>query len=183
MNAPRRALVLKLDTLGDLVLLTPALQALRAAWPATRLTVVVRAAYAGLTPLLVPARAGEEPVEWLTTTLDPFTTGPEEAAAERERLLAAVRERAPEVVVAATARGNWLEAAVAAAVPAARRVALGAEAADAYFSTRLRVALGIEAAGVFPERVVPPAEEPDCGAACGWRPRCSGGSCQRRRRD
>jgi ADP-heptose:LPS heptosyltransferase len=161
MNAPRRALLLKLDTLGDLVLLTPALQALRAAWPATRLTVVVRAAYAGLTPWLVPTRAGEQPVEWLTTTLDPFKHGPEEEVAERDRLLAAVRERAPEVVVAATARGNWLEAAAAAAVPAARRVALGAEAADEYFSTRLRVALGIEAAGVFPERVVPPAEEPD----------------------
>ena len=161
MNPPRTALVLKLDTLGDLVLLAPALQALRAAWPATRLTVVVRAAYAGLTPLLVPARPGEAPVEWLTTTLDPFKHGPEEEVAERDRLLAAVRERAPEVVVAATARGNWLEAAAAAAVPGARRVALGAEAADAYFSTRLRVALGIEATGVFPERVVPPAEEPD----------------------
>ncbi|MFZ9746009.1 MAG: glycosyltransferase family 9 protein [Opitutaceae bacterium] len=161
MTAPRRALVLKLDTLGDLVLLAPALQALRAAWPAARLTVVVRAAYAGLTPLLVPARAGEEPVEWLTTTLDPFTAGPDDAAEERERLLAAVRERAPEVVVAATARGNWLEAALAAAAPDARRVALGEEAADAYFSTRLRLALGIEATGVFPERVIPPAEERD----------------------
>ena len=106
MDPPRTALVLKLDTLGDLVLLAPTLQALRAAWPATRLTVVVRAAYAGLTPLLVPARPGEAAVEWLTTTLDPFKHGPEEEVAERDRLLAAVRERAPEVVVAATARGN-----------------------------------------------------------------------------
>ena len=94
MSAPSRALILKLDTLGDLVLLAPALQALRTAWPAAHLTVVVRAAYAGLTPWLVPTRAGEQPVEWLTTTLDPFKHGPEEEVAERDRLLAAVRERA-----------------------------------------------------------------------------------------
>ena len=31
MNAPSRALILKLDTLGDLVLLAPALQAWRTA--------------------------------------------------------------------------------------------------------------------------------------------------------
>ncbi|MBL9189289.1 MAG: glycosyltransferase [Opitutaceae bacterium] len=155
MNAPAAALILKLDTLGDLVVFAPVLRALRAAWPQTRLAVVIRRAYLDLAPLLA------DNIEWLPTSLDPFAQGPEADPAEVQRLRAAVIALAPEVVAAASSRRNWLEAAIASAAPPARRVALGASADDEHFATRLRVALGLNAAHVFPENVTPPADEPD----------------------
>ena len=153
--APRAALLLKIDTLGDLVVFAPVLRVLRAAWPQTRLAVVIRHAYLDLAPLLA------ENIEWLPTTLDPFAQGPETNPAEVNRLRAAVTALAPDIVAAATSRRNWLEAAIASAAPAARRVALGASTNDEHFATRLRVALGLNAANIFPETVAPPANEPD----------------------
>ena len=154
-TAPRAALILKVDTLGDLVVFAPVLQTLRAAWPDTRLAVVIRRGYADLAPRLVGG------IEWVPTTLDPFAQGPEMDPAETNRLRGFVSDLAPEVVVAATSRRNWLEAALGAAAPAARRLALGADADDEFFATRLRVALGLNAANVFPERLPVPAGEPD----------------------
>jgi len=152
---PRAALVLKVDTLGDLVVFAPVLRRLRTEWPDTRLVALIRRAYADLAPLLAPG------VEWLPTHLDPFAQGPEADAAEVARLRAAVTGLQPDVVAAATSRRNWLEAAVAAAAPSARRVALGTSADDEFFATRLRVALGIDATHVFAEQVAVPADEPD----------------------
>lgn len=156
-TAPRAALLLKVDTLGDLVVFAPVLQTLRAAWPGTRLAVVIRRAYLDLAPLIAPD------IEWLPTSIDPFATGPEDptARAELDQLRAAVAALAPDVVAAATSRRNWLEAALASAAPAARRLALGASADDEFFATRLRVTLGLNAADVFSERIPVRADAPD----------------------
>ncbi len=153
--APRVALLLKVDTLGDLVLFAPVVQTLRTAWPTTRLAVVVRQSYLDLAELLAPG------IEWISTHLDPFGHGPESDPAEVKRLRELVAGLQPEVVVAATSRRNWLEAALAATLPQARRIALGAPADDEFFATRLRVALGINAASAFSENVTVPANEPD----------------------
>ncbi|MCX6952345.1 MAG: hypothetical protein NTV51_09295, partial [Verrucomicrobia bacterium] len=153
--APRVALLLKLDTLGDLALFAPALLALRAAWPATRLCAIVRRSYGDLAALLAPG------VEFLPTTFDPFADGPDAHPAELARLRDLVAALRPDLVAAATSRGNWLEAALAASAPAARRVALGTDARDEHFSTQLRVTLGLEANGIFPEQISVPPEEPD----------------------
>ena len=83
-HAPRAALLLKIDTLGDLVLFAPVLRALRAAWTGTRLVVVIRQSYLDLALLLA---AG---IEWLPTTLDPFAQGPETDPGEVNRLRAIV---------------------------------------------------------------------------------------------
>ena len=64
-------LVLKADTLGDLVLFTPAIRALRAHLPGARIRVIVREAYLELGPLMEPG------VDWIGTSIDPFTQGPE----------------------------------------------------------------------------------------------------------
>jgi ADP-heptose:LPS heptosyltransferase/GT2 family glycosyltransferase len=154
-SAPRSALLLKLDTLGDLVLFAPVLQALRAAWPGTRLAVVVRRAYLELGPLLT------EGVDWIPTDIDPFAQGPATARPEVDRLRATVTQLAPDVIVAATARRNWLETVLAAAAPAARRLALGVEADDEIFATQLRVIFGIEASAVFTERIQVARDQPD----------------------
>ncbi len=153
--APRVALLLKVDTLGDLVLFAPVVQTLRSAWPETRLAVVVRQSYLDLAELLAPG------IEWIPTHLDPFGHGPEFDPAEVKRLRDLVAGLQPQVVVAATSRRNWLEAALAATLPQARRIALGAPADDEFFATRLRVALGINAASAFSENLAVPANEPD----------------------
>lgn len=153
--APRSALVLKIDTLGDLVLFAPALRALREAWPATRLVVLIREAYADLAVLLEPR------VEWLTTGIDPFTQGPQDAAAELARLREAVAALAPEAIAAATSRRNWLDAALAASRPEARRVALGTAETDPFFTAQLRSLHQLDAAAAFGEHVGFTGEEPD----------------------
>ena len=153
--APRVAVVLKLDTLGDLIICAPVLRSLQAGWPGTRLVAVIRRAYADLAPLLAPG------VEWITTTLDPFARGPEHDPAEVNRLRDAIAALQPDVIAAATSRRNWLEVALAASVPAARRVGLGESADDEFFATQLRVALGLNAAHVFGEQLAVPASEPD----------------------
>lgn len=153
--APRAAVVLKIDTLGDLVIFAPVLRALQSAWPTTQITAVIRRGYADLAPALAPG------INWLPTTLDPFAEGPEANAAEVNRLRDAIEALQPEVIVAATSRRNWLEVALAAATPAARRVALGTSSDDEFFATRLRVALGLNAAHVFTELVATVPAEPD----------------------
>ena len=155
MSGPRAALLLKVDTLGDLVLFAPALCAMRMSWPATRLVVVIRRAYLDLAPLLAPG------VEWLATTLDPFNQSPAADAAELARLRDAVTALQPDVVAAATSRRNWLEIALAAAAPTARRLALGAGAQDEFYDTQLRVQLGLDSTQAFAETIATPAGEPD----------------------
>ncbi|MSU22441.1 MAG: glycosyltransferase [Opitutus sp.] len=177
--APRTVLLLKPDTLGDLVLLAPTLNALRAAWPQTRIAVLIRRAYLDLAPLLAPSRLAVslvEPgspnrpgIEWIATTLDPFSQGPDADPTELARLRAAVAELAPDVIAAVSSRRNWLEIALAAAPPtptssngpAARRLALGTTESDEIFSTQLRVMLGLSAAAAFTETIPTAPDEPD----------------------
>ena len=153
--APRVALFLKVDTLGDLILFAPVLNALRETWPQTRLVVVIRRAYLDLAPFLAPR------IEWIPTTLDPFNDGPDRAPEELARLLALVTGLRAEVIAAATSRRNWLDVALAATTPDARRLALGTAEEDEFFSTQLRVQLGHSSAAVFAENIPVPSAEPD----------------------
>ncbi len=152
---PAVALLLKLDTLGDLVLFAPALRALRTAWPTTRLCVLIRQSYVELAPWLAPG------IEFHPTTFDPFAQAPDADAGELTRLRHLVASLRPDLVAAATSRRNWLEVALADVVPTARRVALGSDANDEFFSTQLRVHLRLDATQVFPEQVAIPPDEPD----------------------
>lgn len=158
MSAPRTVVLCKTDTLGDLVLFAATLHALRAAWPETRIVLLARRAYSDLASLLTPE--GARPIEWLPTEIDPYGQGPLDVADELARLRAELTSLAPEIFVAATSRRNWLETALAAALPSARRIALGADTADPFFAVRLQQA-GIDAATAFGERIAIPADEPD----------------------
>ncbi len=155
MTAPRSALLLKIDTLGDLVLFAPTLRSLRAAWPQTRLTVVIRRAYAELAPLIAPD------VDWLTTTLDPFAHGPDANNAELTRVRQEIAALQPEVIAAASSRRHWLDVALAAAAPAARCISLGPANDDTFFAAQLHIHFGLRAADVFRETIALRTDEPD----------------------
>lgn len=154
-SAPRAIVCVKVDTLGDLVVFSAALSSLRRALSGTRIVVLIRRGYADLAPLLASG------VEWITTTLDPFAQGPETEPAEVARLRAEIGAVAPDVIVAATSRRNWLETLLAATSPAARRIAFEAASDDEYFATQLRIAFNVDARTAFTELVPPAADEPD----------------------
>ena len=146
--APKSILYIRPDTIGDLVIFSSALAQLRATWPKARQTLLVRPGYETLAPLF-PAG-----VHWSVAGINPFTHKPSQCRSELAALLAAVGELRPDVIVAATLNRTWLEAAIAARFPAARRVSLGGNAVDPLFATALRLELGVDAAAAFPE-VVP----------------------------
>ena len=152
---PRSALLLRPDTMGDLVLFAPALRRLREGWPGTRLAVVIREPYLDLARLLAPE------VIWIPTQIDPFASGPAKAGAELTRLIAAAREFSPDLVVAACLRRNWLDTVVAAAVPAARRVAFGSSGDDPFFGVQVRHWGGAPGGAAFRETAPAPSDGQD----------------------
>lgn len=152
---PEKLLIVKTDTLGDLVIFAGALHALRAQAPHTKVAVLIRAGYLDLAPLL------GDGIEWLTTSIDPFSAGPDAALDEVARLSAAVATFAPDAFVAATSRPHWLETVLACRSGARRRITLGETADDAFFATQLRVTFGNNASTAFTEFLTVPAGEAD----------------------
>ena len=145
---PKSVLYIRPDTIGDLVIFSSALAQLRAAWPKARHTLLVRPGYEALAPLF-PAG-----LNWCVAHINPFAQKPSDCRQELAALFTELERWRPDVVVAATLNRTWLEVAIAAHFPAARRVSLGSQAIDPLFATALRIELGIDAAGTFPE-VVP----------------------------
>jgi len=146
--APQSVLYIRPDTIGDLVIFSSALAQLRAAWPRTRHTLLVRPGYETLAPLFSSG------LHWVVAPVNPFAQKPAACRRELAALLADLEGLRPDVVVAATLNRTWLEAVVAAHFPKARRVSLGGQAVDPLFATALKLELGIDADSAFPE-VVP----------------------------
>ncbi|MGH7994796.1 MAG: glycosyltransferase family 9 protein, partial [Opitutaceae bacterium] len=153
-HPPESALFIRPDAIGDLVLFSPVLRLFRAAWPKTRIGVVVRPAIAEIGGMLAPG------IEWIPTSLDPYVTGPVEAGEELVRLNAEVARVSPDLIVAACSRRNWLDAALASAVPKARRVAFASAAPDPYYEVPLRFELKAETGETFTE-ILPASRGPE----------------------
>jgi ADP-heptose:LPS heptosyltransferase len=143
---------LRPDTIGDLVIFSSALAQLQAAWPQARHTLVVRPGYETLAPLFSPE------LHWQVAHFNPFAQKPAACRRELAALLAALEKLQPDVIVAGTINRTWLELAVAAHFPKARRVALGARAVDPLFAAALRLELGVETEKAFNE-IVPVDEK------------------------
>jgi len=150
-QVPHRILYIRPDTFGDIVIFEPALRALMQAWPQARHTLLVRSGYETLAPLF----PGE--VAWLATPLNPFRTSPAEGREPLAAILAALEQAPPDLIVAPTLNRTWLEVALAARFPSARRVALGTSAVDPIFLRALEIELGTPTDRVFAEQV--PADE------------------------
>lgn len=144
---PRHAVLLKLDTLGDLVLFSPALTRLRQAWPATRITVLIRSVYGDLARLIDPE------IEWLATPIDTFRQGPARVQEEARRLWAEVERRAPDVILAASSRRTWLETYLASAAPSAKTVSFGDDSEDPFYKEQLEGTFGAAFLGSFKESI------------------------------
>ncbi len=146
-ETPQQILYLRPDTIGDLVIFSAALDALLEAWPDARHTVLVRSGYESLAPLFSPA------LHWQVAPLNPFVDKPSQCASALTGLLSTLDASAPDLVVAATVNRTWLELAIAAHFPEARRVALGDRAVDPIFAGAARLELGLDSTDAFGEIV------------------------------
>jgi ADP-heptose:LPS heptosyltransferase/GT2 family glycosyltransferase len=145
---PKTLVYLRPDSIGDLILFTPALHLFMREWPDARHVIVVRKGYEDLAPLF-PAG-----LEWLVAGFNPFRQRPADCAGPLKQLLADLKSVGPDLILAPTLNRTWLEVAVAAAFPGTRSVVLGDAGVDPIFAATLRLDLGIEVAGAFGETVV-----------------------------
>ena len=144
---PKNILYVRADSFGDLILFTPALSRLIKAWPGARHTLLVRPGYDSLQPLFPTG------LHWKIAAVNPFKESPAAARETLKNLLAELEANPPDLIVAATLSRTWLEVAIAARFPLARRVALGHGAVDPLFAMALELELGVKSSGVFPEVV------------------------------
>ncbi len=144
---PKSIVYIRPDTIGDLVIFSSALEQLKRAWPQARHTLLVRSGYEDLAPLF-PAG-----LNWHVARFNPFKQKPADCRDELAALLSELDQLQPDVIVAGTINRTWLELAVAAHFPTARRVALGNRAVDPLFAASLRIDLGIDETLSFPETV------------------------------
>jgi len=144
---PKTIVYLRPDTIGDLILFTPALGLFMAEWPKARHIIVVREGYESLAPLFPQA------LEWKVARLNPFRQRPSECRKELSALLGELAAAAPELILAPTLNRTWLEIAVAAHFRNIRSVVLGGAEVDPIFAASLRLDLGVDPAVAFRETV------------------------------
>ena len=146
-STPKNILYVRADSFGDLILFTPALSHLIKAWPAAHHTLLVRPGYESLKPLF------PDDISWKVAAVNPFKDSPAAARSALKTLLTELEANPPDLIVAATLSRTWLEVAVAARFPQARRVALGHGSVNPIFATALELELGVKPADVFTEKV------------------------------
>jgi ADP-heptose:LPS heptosyltransferase len=151
VTTPRSVLYIRPDSIGDLVIFSSALAQLLAAWPAARHTLLVRPGYDALAPLF-PAE-----LRWQVMPVDPFRQHPGEAREALAAQFGALERLAPDLIVAPALNRTWLEVAVAAHFPGARRVALGRRKVEPNFRHSVQLEFGVDPGAAFAEIV--PADE------------------------
>jgi len=144
---PKNILYVRADSFGDLILFTPALERLIKSWPSATHTLLVRPGYDSLKPLF-PAG-----LRWQVARVNPYKDSPAAAREALQGLLTELEANPPDLIVAASLTRTWLEVAIAARFPQARRVALGHGAVDPLFARALELELGVAATTAFSETV------------------------------
>jgi ADP-heptose:LPS heptosyltransferase len=144
---PKIIVYLRPDTIGDLILFTPALRLFMSEWTDARHVIVVRGGYESLKPLF-PRK-----LEWLVARLNPFKQRPSTCANELTTLLGELDALKPDLILAPTLNRTWLEIAVAAHFRDVRSVVLGGAEVDPIFAESLRIDLAVDPATAFRETV------------------------------
>jgi ADP-heptose:LPS heptosyltransferase/GT2 family glycosyltransferase len=146
-DKPKTLVYVRPDTIGDLILFTPALRLFLAEWPKARHVIVVREGYESLAPLFPKG------LEWKVAHLNPFKQRPSECRKELAALLGELEALAPSLILAPTLNRTWLEIAVAAHFRGVRSVVLGGAEVDPLFAASLRLDLGVDPASAFTETI------------------------------
>jgi ADP-heptose:LPS heptosyltransferase len=144
---PKTIVYLRPDTIGDLILFTPALGQFISEWPKARHVIVVREGYESLASLFPKA------LEWKVARLNPFKQRPSECRKELSALLGDLAALGPDLILAPTLNRTWLELAVAAHFKKIRSVVLGGAEVDPIFAASLEIDLGVDPSVSFRETV------------------------------
>jgi len=150
-ETPKTIVYLRPDTIGDLILFTPALSLFMAEWPKARHVIVIRQGYEALAPLFPKG------LEWKVARLNPFKQRPSECRAELSSFFEELEALAPSLILAPTLNRTWLELAVASHFKDVRSLVLGSADVDPLFGASLKLDLGVDPATAFKETV--PTEE------------------------
>jgi ADP-heptose:LPS heptosyltransferase/GT2 family glycosyltransferase len=153
--SPKTIVYLRPDSIGDLVLFTPALARFMEAWPDARHVIVVRHGYESLASIFPRA------LEWKIARLNPFKQRPSQCRRELNALLSELDALDPDLVLAPTLNRTWLEIAVAAHFAKVRSVVLGGADVDPIFAASLRLDLEVDPKSAFRETVPADASRGD----------------------
>jgi ADP-heptose:LPS heptosyltransferase len=145
--SPKTIVYLRPDTIGDLILFTPALARFMEAWPRARHVIVAREGYESLSSLFPKG------LEWKVARLNPFRERPSQCRRELKALLGELDVLGPDLVLAPTLNRTWLEIAVAAHFAKVRSIVLGGADVDPIFAASLRLDLHVDPKGAFKETV------------------------------
>ena len=116
---PKRILIPRFDSLGDLVLLEGFLEALQGLFPEAKLTLLVRRVYCDLAPLF------PDTLEWLPTDIDPHRQAPDLSLCRA--LLEDLGQRSWDLLLVTAHNRTWAESLVAACLAESSRWAIGDE--------------------------------------------------------
>jgi ADP-heptose:LPS heptosyltransferase/GT2 family glycosyltransferase len=144
---PKTIVYLRPDTIGDLVLFTPALGLFMAEWPKARHVIVAREGYDSLAPLFPKG------LEWKVTRLNPFKQRPAQCREALSELLGEIAGLEPDLILAPTLNRTWLEIAVAGSFEKIRSIVLGGADVDPIFAASLKIDLGVNPGTAFGETV------------------------------
>ena len=117
LSDPKRILLPRFDTLGDIVLLEGFLESLQKLSPEAQLVFLVRKGYEALSPLF------PRTIEWMTTAIDPLSALPD--ALQCKKLVQELTSGEGEMLLATSYNRTWADDLVAARLSGARRIALG----------------------------------------------------------
>jgi ADP-heptose:LPS heptosyltransferase/GT2 family glycosyltransferase/predicted nucleic acid-binding Zn-ribbon protein len=145
--SPKTIVYLRPDTIGDLILFTPALGLFMAEWPKARHVIVAREGYENLASLF------PKQLEWKIVRLNPFKQRPSECREALFQLFDDLEKVGPDLILAPTLNRTWLEIAVAAHFKDVRSVVLGTAEVDPLFAASLRLDLGVDPDASFAETV------------------------------
>ena len=114
---PKRILLPRFDTLGDIVLLEGFLESLQELYPQAKRALLVRKGYDTLSPLF------HKTIEWINTDIDSQRTPPD--FLECEKLIHALGVEEWDMLLATAYNRTWADDLVAARLTGAKRFALG----------------------------------------------------------
>ena len=143
---PKRILLPRFDTLGDIILLEGFIRALISRFPGAEITLLVRKGYDELASLF------PENLNWTITTLNPYRDLREEDLAEVSAFLDDLSKGRWDLLLVTSYNRTWLDDAVAARLSEAHRVVLGEERLNEWVK-RLFVKLGLETETLYDNQV------------------------------